>query len=324
MAGFRCHTATCSGHTAESHDRTAKPFHRTAGLPCHTATAPDHAAGSIRHAGKPFCHAGKSFHRAAQSFHRTVFRKNHAKRAKNDLPASIASPAPDPRPIIKPMKIKTTFTKLAAILALTGSIHSACGQATGGPGTPASPGAQPGPYLDSTGMTLEGNNPVGADGAVLFRFETGGTTDGYTLGDIQLLFADANGTPADDMVLQLRMDSSGNEGDIITAFTSNPQPTTAGLYTYVPQADTTLAPNTAYWISASDRDHNEANYEWSYTGAINQNDGWSISTIENGTGIPVFALNATPIEPAPEPSSFALIVLGAMGLLYFRRSARTI
>jgi hypothetical protein len=90
MAGSRCRTAARSDrtadapdHTADAPDHTASPGHHTAGLSSHTAATPDRAAGSASHTRKPFCHAGKSFHRAAESFHRPVFRRNHAKTAKN-------------------------------------------------------------------------------------------------------------------------------------------------------------------------------------------------------------------------------------------------
>jgi hypothetical protein len=168
-------------------------------------------------------------------------------------------------------------------------------------------------YLDNTGQPVAGSLDLGISyGSIGTQFQTGTNEAGYVLNSLQLLFADATGSPSfSGFNIVVCADNSGGPGSIITFFATGQNPLTAGFYNYTPLTIATLGSNTPYWVIVYNTSGNfNSAYNLSYTSttAATAVDGWFIpgNTAIGQAGILIFAINATPV---PEPSIFALLVM---------------
>ncbi len=215
----------------------------------------------------------------------------------------------------KPMKLKP----LLALTLCTASLLA-----------PRLVGAQSIDYLDNTSQTVSGNFGLfNGQGDIFAQFQTGNNADGYMLNSISILFSNATGNPGQSggfSSVSLCPDFGNTPGaPIVYDFLGNDAPTNAQLYTYTPPSSLTLNANTDYWIGAGAFSSSGA-YELSETASTTTGiDGWTITGNVSNQGTPVannipqFAINATPINAAPEPTTLALAGLGAVGWLLFRR-----
>jgi hypothetical protein len=178
--------------------------------------------------------------------------------------------------------------------------------------------------LDNTSQPITGTNIL--QGSVGTQIQTGANAAGYTLNNLQLLFANANGNPNPSWFsVVLFADSSGAPGGEGSLLSTEINPLTDGLYTFIPTSDAFLTANTDYWIiinvtAGSSSDY----YNWlsaSSTAAISS-DGWSITgnTAIGQNGFPIFLIGATPVAPVPEPTTFALLIPAMLAVVLRKKS----
>lgn len=167
--------------------------------------------------------------------------------------------------------------------------------------------------LANTNQSIAGSLGMGStDGSIGAQFQTGTNSSGYVLNGLELLFADATGSPIfSGLSVVCFLDSSGAPGFPGTILIPEQNPLTAGLYHYTPQTPATLEGNSRYWIIVAVTSVSFSTaYNLSYTSttAASSVDGWFITgnTAIGQAGIPMFAINATPV---PEPSAFVLLVV---------------
>jgi len=191
-------------------------------------------------------------------------------------------------------------------------------------------------YLSNLGQSSSGSNPVGSNSWDAVLFQAGNNASGYTLDSIQLGMADASGNPSDfTVMLYSAIVLAGSfPGSSLGTLDGSLNPTTAGIYTYVPGSSLTLSPNTLYYLvlTAGTAVSNGA-YQWDYASspAYNPSDNWGWGNglrSSNGTSwsllgaypndYPQFAIDATAI---PEPGILGLLGLGGFGFLWHRRKA---
>ncbi len=190
-------------------------------------------------------------------------------------------------------------------------------------------------YLSDLGQPSAGSLAVGSDSWLAAGFSTGTNANGYTLNSIQLGMTDASGNPSNFMVMLY-----ANVGPLaifpgssIGTLDGSLSPTTAGIFSYTPDANLTLSPSTFYYIvlTAGTTVANGA-YDWSYAGTSSYNGSWAslggIWTSSNGSfsaeaasGYLQFAINAMAI---PEPGVFGLLGLGGLAFLWHRRNAKAV
>jgi hypothetical protein len=185
-------------------------------------------------------------------------------------------------------------------------------------------------YLDNTGQSVAGSLAIGLNyGSVGVEFQTGTNAGGYLLNDLQLLFADATGTPIfSGLNVVILSDPSGAPGMNVAVLASSQDPVTAGFFTYSPQTSATLDSNTLYWLVIS------TTSEWlgsahnlSYTSAATTSspDGWAFTgnTAFGQPGYPIFSIDATAV---PEPSTLALgtLTLGLIAVMRVIRKNRSV
>jgi PEP-CTERM motif len=189
-------------------------------------------------------------------------------------------------------------------------------------------------YLDNTGQPVSGTRgfDLTATGA---QFVTGTNAGGYVLNSLQLLFAEAVGSPeARYLRCDLLSDYYNSPSILLDSFIPNDNPTTAGSHTFVrrqPLAPPTiLVANTDYWLFFYAPSGSSFGYHrYNFTDSINSTsiDGWRVTGETftpfppGQTGLPMFSLNATAI---PEPSTLALLAaaLAAIGCK-FRAAKQT-
>jgi len=174
-------------------------------------------------------------------------------------------------------------------------------------------------YLANTNQSIAGSLGMGSTyGSIGAQFQTGTNSSGYVLNDLQLLFADATGSPLfPSLNIMICEDNSGGPGRIVSFFAVEQNPLTAGIYNYTPLTIATLGSSTPYWMIVYLTSVSSAgNYNLSYASitAASSVDGWLITgnTAIGQAGIPMFAVNATPV---PEPAAFVLLV-GAFVFLF--------
>ena len=200
-------------------------------------------------------------------------------------------------------------------------------------------------YLSNLDQSSVGSLGAGSNSWFAGIFETGTNPGGYVLNSLQLAMTDASGNPSGFMVsLYSSLAGGVSPGSSLGTLTGSLNPVTAGIYTYTPAANLTLAPNDPYFIvlTAGTAVANGA-YEWSLAGTASYNptDGWStlvrvtggfaggVSTSSNGSSPWVgnesafaqFAVNGSPV---PEPGVLSLLVLGGFFLVWHGRKAKAI
>jgi hypothetical protein len=185
-------------------------------------------------------------------------------------------------------------------------------------------------YLSNLGQTPSGSNLVGSDSWVASEIITGNNPSGYLLDYAQLEMTDASGNPSGFIaMLYSAVALTGiNPGSSLGTLTGSSNPSTAGIYTYIPTSSLTLSPNTDYFIVlTAGRAVANGAYEWSFLNTLSYNPsgGWGAGGVwksSNGStwlynsGGSQFAIAATAI---PEPSSAFLLLLGSGVLMYVRR-----
>ena len=187
-------------------------------------------------------------------------------------------------------------------------------------------------YLSNLEQPSAGSLAVGSDSLLATSFRTGTNASGYVLNTVQLGMADATGNPSGfTVMLYSLLFGALTPGQSLGTLAGSLNPATGGSYTYTPDSNLTLFPNTFYYIvlTAGTAVANGA-YDWSYVGvnSYNPNGGWvgfggSLTSINGSswTGIggtfPEFAITATAI---PEPSPSWLLLLGSGIFIYVRRA----
>ncbi len=158
-------------------------------------------------------------------------------------------------------------------------------------------------------------------------FTTGANGAGYSLANVTLDLADANGTPSNFQV-ELFSSGGGDPNASLLVLAGNSNPATAGQYSY--GGTFSLAPNTSYFVVASAGAVGGVNnYRWNNTSSTNESspDGWTIGTgyfRNTGTGGSWTATDfplkiSVDASAIPEPGSAALLLLAAGGLAAARR-----
>jgi hypothetical protein len=106
-------------------------------------------------------------------------------------------------------------------------------------------------YLSNVDQTSVGSLAVGSNSWLAAAFQTGTNASGYTLDSIELGMAAASGSPSDFTVALYKRFTGGFDirGPILDTLEGSLNPTTAGIYTYIPDSSLTLSANTQYVIS---------------------------------------------------------------------------
>ena len=186
-------------------------------------------------------------------------------------------------------------------------------------------------YLTGLNQPSEGITSVSSDSWVAAGFVTGGNVGGYLLNSVQLGIADASGNPTGFTVMLYGKDPeylpAVVPGSSLNTLNGSADPSTAGVYTYTPDADILLLRNTFYFVvlTAETTLANGA-FEWNQnTAPPTLNGGWGGGgTYLSGDGLNwgsfsgnygQFSITATPI---PEPTSVFLFLIGG-GLFAFAR-----
>jgi hypothetical protein len=171
-------------------------------------------------------------------------------------------------------------------------------------------------YLSNTSQTVAGSLALGLDyGSVGVEFKTGANTGGYLLNDLQLLFADATGTPIfSGLNVVILSDPFGAPGMNVAVLATSQDPVTAGFFAYSPQTTATLEGNTLYWLVVSVTSVSLGSaYNLSYTSTATTSspDGWTFTgnTAIGQPGYSIFSIEATAV---PEPSTYILAILGGV------------
>jgi hypothetical protein len=194
-------------------------------------------------------------------------------------------------------------------------------------------------YVSNLSDPSTGSSPVGSDSWFAADFITGTNASGYVLNSVQLAMMDASGSPSGFRVM-LYSDVIFGCGDIpgnsLGTLSGSTDPSTANTYTYTDDSDTTLSPNTVYYIvlTAGTAVANGP-YEWSVTSTpspgyssyhwggevafLHSSNGSSWNNIDGTYG--QFALTATAI---PEPGVSGLLGLSGLGFLWHRRKAKAV
>ena len=185
-------------------------------------------------------------------------------------------------------------------------------------------------YLSNLNQPVGGNNILGyGDAEIFVGILTGSNPAGYDLNSIQVLMANATGSPeSGSFFAEFTTTNNNSPSGTPVPLTGSSNPTTSGTYTYTAPANTLLAANTDYWLMLFGFGGNSGDgYQWSYTDTTTTTSigGWSLTgNVSTGggiipaMGIPIFSLGATPV---PEPHPLALSVLGGLGLLLFYRKS---
>ena len=168
-------------------------------------------------------------------------------------------------------------------------------------------------YLNNTSQSVEGSLAIGLDyGSIGMEFQTGSNVGGYLFNSLQLLFADATGSPSfPGLHVVILTDPFGAPGMNVAVLDSSLDPVAPGFFNFSPQTSATLEANTLYWLVVSTTGgFLGSGYNLSYTTstATSSPDGWALTggMAFGQAGYPIFSMNATAV---PEPSTFVLIIL---------------
>ena len=190
-------------------------------------------------------------------------------------------------------------------------------------------------YVSSFGQS-SGSAGVASNAWRAQEIFTGSNSGGYSLDSIQLSVAQASGSPSDFAVMLYS--SAGYAGPLpatsLGTLSGSASPSMAGIYTYTPGAQITLAPSTAYYIVMT---AGTAFLDGAYSldmnaGPYSTSDGWGEalflrSPVGNSAwfldsqvlGVAQLAIYATPV---PEPSTLALLFWASLFLVWHRRKAK--
>jgi hypothetical protein len=137
----------------------------------------------------------------------------------------------------------------------------------------------------------------------------------FTLDSLILRLNYLSGTP----VVQLKNDGGTEPGNTVVANFTPPPVNGGGLqnYTFTPNASTTLAANTTYWLEVSAVDDFNNPIQWSRSdpaltptpaaATFLDSKTFSGGSWSGSTQINTFQLNGTQVSAVPEPTSFLLV-----------------
>jgi hypothetical protein len=187
-------------------------------------------------------------------------------------------------------------------------------------------------YLSNLGVGSSGSIAVAGNAWAAAYFQAGDNfPGGYVLNSIQLLMNGSSGNPGGFAV---SIYDSANRGGLLGNYLgslSGPDPINGGVFSYTPTSTMELDYLTGYYIVVSATTPSaDGSYFW------NQADSYNYSTVLwpssygshfstdgihwTGAGFPFqFAIFATEV---PEPTTYALAVLGLAILTFLRRNLR--
>ncbi len=172
---------------------------------------------------------------------------------------------------------------------------------------------------------------VGSNSWLAPFFETGNNQGGYLLDSFQLAMVDASGNPTGFTVMLYTAHTgvAAYPGSSIGTLNGSSNPSTAGIYTYVPTSDTTLAANTLYFfvVTAQTAVAN-GSYRWSESNAYPPSNadlrGGGVFYSSDGLNWPsdlgAYTQFAIIVTAIPKPSTTFLLLLGSGVLMYIRRT----
>ena len=185
-------------------------------------------------------------------------------------------------------------------------------------------------YLSCLSVPSGGSQAVASDYWLAQGFRTGTNASPYALESVELLMADASGTPGSLTVSLYDANSDFFPAQCLWTLSGSLNPVAAGVYGYT-ASGVVLAPRSFYFVVASGSlPSSTGSYAWQYTkNMVNppfqRIGGWAwgytLSSADGlvwgrnaPPGLPKFAVTATPV---PEPSDLALF--GLCGLLALRK-----
>jgi PEP-CTERM motif len=202
----------------------------------------------------------------------------------------------------------TTTSKILTGLCILGIVTSANSQG----------------YISTLGSSTEGALwSIGASGFTLAQQFTTGDGDSYGIGSVSVDITGTSGS--DNFIVAIFSDNSGQPGtQLANGLLSGPaQPTVETVNAYM-ATGLTLAADTTYWVVFDNPTDGSVGVGNTQGGTLNTtaDPGWSLGSTGfrneeggpynfTGTATPLFAIN-----PAPEPSTAALMLLGGLGAFF--------
>jgi hypothetical protein len=182
-------------------------------------------------------------------------------------------------------------------------------------------------YVSNLGQTPTGSAVVGSDSWIAQTIHTGNNPGGYALNSIQLLMDAASGSPSGFAVSIYSTSGGNNPPGSSLGSLGGSDPATGGIFTYT-ASDITLSPSTWYLVVVTAATPvAQSAYDWSAANGQTQGNGFIIDdtyfsspdgsswTFHLRQDVFQLGIYATPV---PEPSTLALVALGAL-FLGFRR-----
>jgi PEP-CTERM motif len=187
-------------------------------------------------------------------------------------------------------------------------------------------------YLSNLGQTPEGNSATGSNAWLAQYFQTGTAPGGYVLNSIQLLMAAASGNSSGFSVSiynrsSLPFPDSLFPGSSLGSLDGS-EPLAGGIYTYT-ASGITLSPLTGYFVViTSATPIEEGSFNWSLaSGVTSASDRWNMGSYSYNSAdgsqwtraagsLFQFGVFGTAV---PEPSVYALVGVGLVGLSYWRQ-----
>jgi hypothetical protein len=146
----------------------------------------------------------------------------------------------------------------------------------------------------------------------------------YSLISIEAIVGDGSSSPAPVVVAELRNDSAGLVGSLITTLTAPSVSGAQSARTFLPDNPVTLLANTPYWFVLGSQAPGDGTYFWSYAlgnGAVgpgsfanyNYSEDSGATWANFGSDNPLYL--QVNVRAVPEPCSSSLLLIGSVGML---------